>query len=104
MWYHQTKRGSGVVTGRCADRVPAPARANENLRKCCSVPAGRMVAIRANGEMTMKPICALALIVSLLLIGIAATACSNDVGANYYENETHGGYPGPGTRTPGRDG
>jgi hypothetical protein len=37
------------------------------------------------------------------LLSIAATACS-DSAANYYENDTHGGYPGPGTRTQNRDG
>jgi hypothetical protein len=51
----------------------------------------------------MKPLIMLALFVSWLLVGVALTACSDDVGADYYENDTHGGYPGPGTRTQGRD-
>jgi len=50
----------------------------------------------------MKPMLAISFILMSLLFGIAATACSNDSGSSYYENETHGGYPGPGTRTPGR--
>jgi hypothetical protein len=52
----------------------------------------------------MKPLLALALFVAWLLVGVAMTACSDQVGGDYYENETHGGYPGPGTRTPGREG
>jgi len=51
----------------------------------------------------MKPLIALALFVSWLLLGVAMTACSDEVGSDYYENETHRGYPGPGTTTPGRD-
>jgi hypothetical protein len=49
----------------------------------------------------MRPLIALAFIV-MSLLGFAITACepmSNDV----YENDTHGGYPGPGTRTQNRD-
>jgi hypothetical protein len=45
---------------------------------------------------------ALAFVV-MSLLSIAATACS-DAAGNYYENDTHGGYPGPGTRTQNRDG
>jgi hypothetical protein len=51
----------------------------------------------------MKPMLALAFILISLLFGVAATACSDEVGGNYYENDTHGGYPGPGTRTQNRD-
>jgi hypothetical protein len=51
----------------------------------------------------MKPLIALTFIVMSLLLGVAVTACSDDVGADYYENETHRGYPGPGTTSPGRD-
>ena len=52
----------------------------------------------------MKALVALAFIFASLMLGIALSACSNDdVGGDYYDNETHGGYPGPGTRTPGRD-
>jgi hypothetical protein len=48
---------------------------------------------------TMKPLIAVALVL-MSLFGIAATACSDDVGQDYYENEIHNGYPGPGTKTP----
>jgi hypothetical protein len=51
----------------------------------------------------MKPLIALALLLAWLTLGVGLSACSDDGGGNYYENETHGGYPGPGTRTPGRD-
>jgi hypothetical protein len=52
----------------------------------------------------MKTLITLAFILATLTLGFALSACSNDgVGGDYYENETHGGYPGPGTRTPGRD-
>jgi hypothetical protein len=37
------------------------------------------------------------------LTSIAATACS-DAAGDVYDNDTHGGYPGPGTRTQNRDG
>jgi hypothetical protein len=50
----------------------------------------------------MKALIAVAFVL-MSLLAVAATACSNDVGGNYYENETHGGYPGPGTRTQNRD-
>lgn len=52
----------------------------------------------------MKPMLVLAFFVTSLLLGVAVTACSNDVGGDYYENDTHGGYPGPGTRTQNREG
>lgn len=52
----------------------------------------------------MKPLLALALIVMSLMLGVAMTACSDDIGGDYYENDTHRGYPGPGTTSPGRDG
>jgi len=39
----------------------------------------------------------------MALLSIAATACSEASG-DYYENDTHGGYPGPGTRSNNRDG
>jgi hypothetical protein len=52
----------------------------------------------------MKPLIALAFVVMWLMLGVAVTACSNDgVGGDYYENDTHGGYPGPGVRTQNRD-
>jgi hypothetical protein len=52
----------------------------------------------------MKALIVLALFATWLLMGVALTACSDDsVGGDYYENETHGGYPGPGTRTQNRD-
>ncbi|MBV8778002.1 MAG: hypothetical protein JO032_04935 [Alphaproteobacteria bacterium] len=51
----------------------------------------------------MRAMLALALIAVSLLLGVAVTACSNEVGGDVYENEKHGGYPGPGTRSPGRD-
>ena len=50
----------------------------------------------------MKALTALAILL-MSLLSIAATACSDD-GGNYYENDIHGGYPGPGTRSPNRDG
>ena len=51
----------------------------------------------------MKALLALALFATWLTLGLAMTACS-DSGGDYYENDTHGGYPGPGTRTQNRDG
>jgi hypothetical protein len=52
----------------------------------------------------MRALIALAVIVMSLMMGVALTACSDDsVGGDYYENETHRGYPGPGVTTPGRD-
>ena len=56
----------------------------------------------ANREKTMRWLIALAFVV-MSLLSIAATACS-DAAGNYYENDTHGGYPGPGPRTQNRDG
>lgn len=65
--------------------------------------ARRFDVTQAKGEM-MKTLIVLALFVGWLVLGTALTACSNDgVGNDYYENEKHGGYPGPGTRSPGRD-
>jgi len=49
----------------------------------------------------MKTLMSLTLILMWLTLGLAATACS-DTGRDYYENENHGGYPGPGTRTQNR--
>jgi hypothetical protein len=40
--------------------------------------------------------------VLMSLLSIAATACS-DAAVDSYDNDIHGGYPGPGTRTQGRD-
>jgi hypothetical protein len=54
------------------------------------------------GETIMKPLIALALFLACLTLGVGLSACSDDSG-NYYENDTHGGYPGPGIRTPDRD-
>jgi hypothetical protein len=51
----------------------------------------------------MKALMAFAFIVATLALGVALSACSDEVGGNYYENDIHGGYPGPGTRSPGRD-
>jgi hypothetical protein len=52
----------------------------------------------------MKALMAVAFILAALATSVALSACSEDgVGANYYENEAHGGYPGPGTRSPGRN-
>ncbi|HTZ36416.1 MAG TPA: hypothetical protein VMB84_10360 [Stellaceae bacterium] len=49
----------------------------------------------------MRPLLALAFVVSLLILGVAASACSDDdVGSDYYDNEIHNGYPGPGVKTP----
>jgi hypothetical protein len=56
-----------------------------------------------NRETTMKPLIALALVLMWLTLGFVMAACSDDTGGDYYENEIHGGYPGPGTRSPGRD-
>jgi hypothetical protein len=50
----------------------------------------------------MKPLIALAIVLMWLTLGFVMTACSDD-GGDYYENDIHGGYPGPGTRSPGRD-
>lgn len=52
----------------------------------------------------MRALIALALITLSLTLGVALTACKDDVGADYYENDTHRGYPGPGTTSPNRDG
>jgi hypothetical protein len=48
----------------------------------------------------MKALTALALVLLWLTLGAAMTACSDDnaVGSDYYENDVHGGYPGPGVR------
>jgi hypothetical protein len=54
-------------------------------------------------ETNMKAWIALAVIVMSLMMGVVLTACSDDTGEDYYENDTHRGYPGPGTTTPGRD-
>jgi hypothetical protein len=51
----------------------------------------------------MKALIALAFVLMWLTLGVSLTACSNDVGADYYENDSHGGYPGPGVRTQNRD-
>jgi hypothetical protein len=37
------------------------------------------------------------------LLSFAATACSEASG-DYYENDIHNGYPGPGTKSQNRDG
>jgi hypothetical protein len=50
----------------------------------------------------MRGMMALAFVL-MSLMGIAATACSG-APADVYDNDTHGGYPGPGTRTQNRDG
>lgn len=51
-----------------------------------------------------KPLVALALVLMWLTFGVVMTACSSDeVGGDYYENDVHSGYPGPGTKSPGRD-
>lgn len=49
----------------------------------------------------MKAVIALVLTLMWLTLGAALTACSDeDVGGDYYENDLHGGYPGPATRDP----
>ena len=40
--------------------------------------------------------------VLMSLLSIAATACQ-DVSNDAYNNDTHSGYPGPGTRSPNRN-
>ena len=55
------------------------------------------------GETSMKALMAFSFIVASLMLSAALSACSDEVGGNYYENEIHSGYPGPGTRSPGRD-
>ncbi|HVH79237.1 MAG TPA: hypothetical protein VM782_07600 [Stellaceae bacterium] len=47
----------------------------------------------------MKLLFALAVVLTSLMLATALSACSDDVGASYYENDIHHGYPGPGTRT-----
>ena len=37
------------------------------------------------------------------LVSVGATACS-EAAVDTYDNDTHGGYPGPGTRSQNRDG
>ena len=52
----------------------------------------------------MKALIALALVLMWLTLGVAMTACSDDeVGADYYENDLHHGYPGPATTDPHTD-
>lgn len=51
----------------------------------------------------MKALTLLALTLLWLTLGVAMSACSDDVGDDYYENELHGGYPGPATRSPRSD-
>jgi hypothetical protein len=51
-----------------------------------------------NEKVTMKSLTALAFLL-MSLLAIAATACSEPSG-NYYENDKHTGYPGPGTMAP----
>ena len=48
----------------------------------------------------MKPLIAMTLIAVSLMLGVALTACSDDTGTDYYENDVHRGYPGPGATTP----
>jgi hypothetical protein len=50
----------------------------------------------------MRNLFALAFVVVTLLLGFALTACSNNdgVSSDYYENNIHNGYPGPGTKSP----
>jgi hypothetical protein len=48
----------------------------------------------------MKSLIGLALVVVWLLFGVVLTACTDEVGGDYYENDIHHGYPGPGTETP----
>ena len=50
----------------------------------------------------MKALIALAFLLASLALSIGLSACSDDVGGDYYENEIHSGYPGPGTRSPSR--
>jgi hypothetical protein len=47
----------------------------------------------------MKPLMALALLLMSLLLSTVLTACEEADG-DYYENDKHSGYPGPGTKTP----
>ena len=51
----------------------------------------------------MRHLFALAFFAAMLLLGFSLTACSDDDGVSndYYENNIHHGYPGPGTQTPG---
>jgi hypothetical protein len=57
------------------------------------------------GETTMKALTVLALMLLWLTLGVAMTACSDDeaVSSDYYENDLHGGYPGPAVRDPRAD-
>jgi hypothetical protein len=56
------------------------------------------------GETKMKALIALALMLTWLSLGVVLTACSSDdVGGDYYENDLHGGYPGPAVRDPKSD-
>ena len=52
----------------------------------------------------MKALFAIGLMLMWLTLGVAMTACSEDgVGGDYYENDLHGGYPGPAVRDPRSD-
>jgi hypothetical protein len=48
----------------------------------------------------MRNLFALAFFVMSLMLGLALTACSDDTDGDYYENDIHRGYPGPGATTP----
>jgi hypothetical protein len=50
----------------------------------------------------MRNLFALAFFATTLLLGFALTACSDNDGArsDYYENNIHRGYPGPGATSP----
>jgi hypothetical protein len=47
---------------------------------------------------------ALAFFAMSLLFAITLTACGDNASdADYYDNDIHNGYPGPGTKTPNQD-
>jgi hypothetical protein len=48
----------------------------------------------------MKALIALAFILASLTLAAALSACSDDVGSEYYDNDLHHGYPGPATTSP----
>ena len=49
----------------------------------------------------MRALIALALILAALTLGGMLTACSSDdASADYYDNDLHHGYPGPGVTDP----
>ena len=65
------------------------------------VEAPRAIARSVRERRQMRWMIALAFVL-MSLVSIGATACS-EAAVDTYDNDTHGGYPGPGTRSQNRD-